>query len=280
MHRVYSLVRRCPNPPSPRPLSRFSTSTARLRPRTASSPSCAKQRAAQSSLAHSSAGRWRRRGARAPRPRRAAGARDGIARRQGHRRARPARRGVRPGLRDPATARRHDCAAPDATRSSATRFSWRRHRTRPTSSPRRTPRVDGVACTRLESDASGRLTDGSSGANCRGPERRGASEWLADAGLEDAELWAYGDSPGDAELLAAGGPSGPRRRRYGRARRSERRCRTVVSDALMGLAARAGRQINDLVVASRRPRAPRRRATRGRAAPSLGLGSSRRRAVP
>ena len=45
--------------------------------------------------------------------------------------------------------------------------------------------------------------DGSSAANCRGPEKaRRVREWLAEAGLEDAELWAYGDSPGDAELLA------------------------------------------------------------------------------
>ena len=28
-------------------------------------------------------------------------------------------------------------------------------------------------------------------------------EWLDGARLADAELWAYGDSPGDAELLAA-----------------------------------------------------------------------------
>lgn len=64
--------------------------------------------------------------------------------------------------------------------------------------------VDGVVCTRLQSDASGHLTGRLLGRNCRGPEKeRRVREWLAEAGLEDAELWAYGDSPGDAELLAA-----------------------------------------------------------------------------
>lgn len=64
--------------------------------------------------------------------------------------------------------------------------------------------LDGVVCTRLERDASGRLTGRLVGANCRGPEKaRRVREWLAEAGLEDAELWAYGDSAGDDELLAA-----------------------------------------------------------------------------
>ena len=64
--------------------------------------------------------------------------------------------------------------------------------------------VDGVVCTRLERDASGRLTGRLLGANCRGPEKaRRVLAWLTEAGLDGAELWAYGDSPGDAELLAA-----------------------------------------------------------------------------
>ena len=64
--------------------------------------------------------------------------------------------------------------------------------------------VDGVVCTRLERDASGRLTGRLLGANCRGPEKaRRVREWLGEAGLANAEMWAYGDSPGDAELLAA-----------------------------------------------------------------------------
>ena len=64
--------------------------------------------------------------------------------------------------------------------------------------------VDGIVCTRLERDTSGRLTGRLLGANCRGPEKaRRVLAWLTQAGLDGAELWAYGDSPGDAELLAA-----------------------------------------------------------------------------
>ena len=64
--------------------------------------------------------------------------------------------------------------------------------------------LDGVVCTRLGRDASGRLTGRLVGANCRGPEKaRRVREWLATSGLDDAELWAYGDSAGDDELLAA-----------------------------------------------------------------------------
>ena len=64
--------------------------------------------------------------------------------------------------------------------------------------------VDGIVCTRLERDTSGRLTGRLLGVNCRGPEKaRRVLAWLTQAGLDGAELWAYGDSPGDAELLAA-----------------------------------------------------------------------------
>ena len=63
--------------------------------------------------------------------------------------------------------------------------------------------VDGVVCTRLEVAPDGRLTGRLDGANCRGAEKgRRVREWLAEAGLADAELWAYGDSPGDTEMLA------------------------------------------------------------------------------
>ena len=59
-------------------------------------------------------------------------------------------------------------------------------------------------CTRLEQDPDGRLTGRLRGANCRGPEKaRRVEEWLEQAELEDAELWAYGDSASDDELLAA-----------------------------------------------------------------------------
>jgi phosphatidylglycerophosphatase C len=63
--------------------------------------------------------------------------------------------------------------------------------------------VDGVVCTRLEQDGAGRLTGRLDGANCRGAEKASRLRpWLAERGLEDAVLWAYGDSEGDRELLA------------------------------------------------------------------------------
>ncbi len=62
--------------------------------------------------------------------------------------------------------------------------------------------VDGVVCTRLELGPDGRATGALVGANCRGPEKeRRLREWLEDQALSGAELWAYGDSTGDAELL-------------------------------------------------------------------------------
>ena len=60
--------------------------------------------------------------------------------------------------------------------------------------------------TELEVDADGRCTGALVGGNCRGPEKvRRLHAWLdAHHGGRDAvELWAYGDSPGDRELLAA-----------------------------------------------------------------------------
>jgi phosphatidylglycerophosphatase C len=63
--------------------------------------------------------------------------------------------------------------------------------------------VDGVVCTVLERAPDGRLTGRLSGANCRGAEKaRRVRLWLEAQGLADAELWAYGDSSGDDELLA------------------------------------------------------------------------------
>src|SRR4051812_40921465 len=62
--------------------------------------------------------------------------------------------------------------------------------------------VDEVLATDLAVGDDGRLTGGLVGANVRGPEkacRLGA--YLAAAG-EECELWAYGDSKGDRELLA------------------------------------------------------------------------------
>jgi phosphatidylglycerophosphatase C len=64
--------------------------------------------------------------------------------------------------------------------------------------------VDDVVCTELERGADGRLTGRLAGANCRGTEKaRRVRQWLTERGLEDASVWAYGDSPDDAPLLEA-----------------------------------------------------------------------------
>jgi HAD superfamily hydrolase (TIGR01490 family) len=61
--------------------------------------------------------------------------------------------------------------------------------------------VDRVFCTRLGVAPDGRLDGRLEGGNVRGPEKvRRVREWLGD---DDVELWAYGDSAGDRELLAA-----------------------------------------------------------------------------
>jgi phosphatidylglycerophosphatase C len=63
--------------------------------------------------------------------------------------------------------------------------------------------ADAVVCTTLERGTDGRLTGRLVGENCRAAEKaRRVREWLAASGLENAELWAYGDSDGDTELLA------------------------------------------------------------------------------
>ena len=64
--------------------------------------------------------------------------------------------------------------------------------------------VDGVLATRLATDA-GRFTGDLDGPNCRGPEKvRRLHAWLDEhhGGRRAVELVAYGDSPGDRELLA------------------------------------------------------------------------------
>lgn len=64
--------------------------------------------------------------------------------------------------------------------------------------------VDAVLATRLDIDAAGRCTGRLAGANCRAAEKvRRLDEWFAATGFtrDDVELWAYGDSSGDAELL-------------------------------------------------------------------------------
>jgi phosphatidylglycerophosphatase C len=63
--------------------------------------------------------------------------------------------------------------------------------------------VDAVVCTVLERGRDGRLTGRLVGANCRGAEKaRRVRGWLREHDLADAELWAYGDSSGDDDLLA------------------------------------------------------------------------------
>lgn len=59
--------------------------------------------------------------------------------------------------------------------------------------------VDAVLCTELEVDG-GVLTGRLQGPNCRGQAK--VDRLLAWAGRRPAELWAYGDSAGDRELLA------------------------------------------------------------------------------
>lgn len=64
--------------------------------------------------------------------------------------------------------------------------------------------LDAVLATRLEVGPDGRLTGRLEGVNCRGPEKEvRVREWLAgNANGAAVELWAYGDSTGDRELLA------------------------------------------------------------------------------
>jgi phosphatidylglycerophosphatase C len=65
--------------------------------------------------------------------------------------------------------------------------------------------ADAVLCTELVVGDDGVLTGDLSGLNCRGAEKvRRLHEWLGErhGGRANVELWAYGDSPGDRELLA------------------------------------------------------------------------------
>jgi phosphatidylglycerophosphatase C len=60
---------------------------------------------------------------------------------------------------------------------------------------------DAVLATGLGVGDDGRLTGELDGANVRGPEKVARlRQWL---GIDTCELWAYGDSDGDKELLAA-----------------------------------------------------------------------------
>jgi phosphatidylglycerophosphatase C len=73
-----------------------------------------------------------------------------------------------------------------------------------------------VLCSRLEVDRDGRVTGRLVGGNCRGPEKiRRIRERFGASGYE---LWAYGDSAGDAEMLAAADHPVRVERRQGRLR--------------------------------------------------------------
>jgi phosphatidylglycerophosphatase C len=65
--------------------------------------------------------------------------------------------------------------------------------------------VDGVVATELAVDDAGRCTGELLGANCRSAEKVARlHDWLDThhGGRRQVVLWAYGDSPGDRELLA------------------------------------------------------------------------------
>ena len=65
--------------------------------------------------------------------------------------------------------------------------------------------ADAALGTRLQVGSDGRLTGRLEGANCRGPEKvRRLRAWLDEnrGGRGAVEVVAYGDSPGDRELLA------------------------------------------------------------------------------
>jgi HAD superfamily hydrolase (TIGR01490 family) len=62
--------------------------------------------------------------------------------------------------------------------------------------------VEHTLCTSLERDDAGLCTGRMLGGNCRGPEKaKRLRAHLGDA-LDDIELWAYGNSGGDDEMLA------------------------------------------------------------------------------
>jgi phosphatidylglycerophosphatase C len=79
----------------------------------------------------------------------------------------------------------------------------------------RTLGVAHVVCTSLGVDEDGRCTGNIRGANCRGVEK--ATRLRALLGDDDVELWAYGNSRGDDEMLALA--QHPVRARRGRMRR-------------------------------------------------------------
>lgn len=62
---------------------------------------------------------------------------------------------------------------------------------------------DDVIGVEMEVGSDGRLTGNLVGRNVRKAEKaRRLTEWISERGLENPEIWAYGDSSGDEELLA------------------------------------------------------------------------------
>lgn len=64
--------------------------------------------------------------------------------------------------------------------------------------------IESVLATELVVGPDGRLTGELDGGNCRGPNKvRRLHTWLdaTSGGRQAVELWAYGDSPGDAAML-------------------------------------------------------------------------------
>ena len=81
--------------------------------------------------------------------------------------------------------------------------------------------ADSAIATGLEVDDSGRLTGRYDGGNCRGEEKiRRLRQWMVDADMEGARLWAYGNSRGDLRMLQAAdtGVNVGRLGRFGRLR--------------------------------------------------------------
>ena len=75
--------------------------------------------------------------------------------------------------------------------------------------------VDAVLATALETDGAGRVTGRLAGRNCRGPEKaRRLEQWLGEE--RPHHLYAYGNSAGDAALLAMADTANRVRRRLAR----------------------------------------------------------------
>lgn len=63
--------------------------------------------------------------------------------------------------------------------------------------------AESVLSTEIEVGPDGRCTGRLVGSNCRGEEKsRRLRAWLTERRLDDAVIWAYGDSAGDDHLLA------------------------------------------------------------------------------